>query len=117
VKLEKVSAALNGGQTAIISIGLATVMATGGAARGASSSLTVGDLVLVNGLILQLSLPLQVRRTTPPLVPGPWPLAPGPWSLAPGSLRAPSRPLPCHVPRTPTVCFSLASPPVVSCEL
>ncbi|CAI5472090.1 unnamed protein product [Closterium sp. Yama58-4] len=58
VNLEKVSAALNGGQTTIISIGLAAVMAMAGL-RVAVGRMTVGDLVLVNGLILQLSLPLQ----------------------------------------------------------
>ncbi|GJP48473.1 hypothetical protein CLOM_g7750 [Closterium sp. NIES-68] len=58
VRLEKVSAALNGGQTTIISIGLAAVMAMAGL-RVAVGRMTVGDLVLVNGLILQLSLPLQ----------------------------------------------------------
>lgn len=55
---ERLSAALNAGQAVILSVGIAAVMALAGlnVARGLS---TVGDLVLANGLILQLSGPLQ----------------------------------------------------------
>ena len=58
VHLEYVSAALNGGQSVIIAVGLGAVMAMAGLRVGAGS-MTIGDLVLVNGLVLQLSLPLQ----------------------------------------------------------
>jgi ABC-type transport system involved in Fe-S cluster assembly fused permease/ATPase subunit len=53
---------LNAGQAVILSVGIAAVMALAGlnVARGLS---TVGDLVLANGLILQLSGPLQVLST------------------------------------------------------
>ncbi|KAG0582977.1 hypothetical protein M758_3G101900 [Ceratodon purpureus] len=58
LQAERLSAALNAGQAIILSIGIAAVMALAGlkVARGLS---TVGDLVLANGLILQLSGPLQ----------------------------------------------------------
>lgn len=56
--LETISAALNGGQSTIIAIGLAAVMGMAGMRIG-KGLMTVGDLVLVNGLVLQLSLPLQ----------------------------------------------------------
>lgn len=50
---------MNAGQAFILSVGIAAVMALAGlkVARGVT---TVGDLVLANGLILQLSGPLQV---------------------------------------------------------
>jgi len=53
---------LNAGQAFILSVGIAAVMALAGlkVARGVT---TVGDLVLANGLILQLSGPLQVLLT------------------------------------------------------
>lgn len=78
VHLEYVSAALNGGQSVIIAVGLGAVMAMAGLRVGAGS-MTIGDLVLVNGLVLQLSLPLQVR---PPAHP---PLGMGERSAAPVS--------------------------------
>lgn len=55
---ERLSAALNAGQAFILSVGIASVMAIAGlqVAQGTS---TIGDLVLANGLILQLSGPLQ----------------------------------------------------------
>ena len=59
LEAERLSAALNAGQAIILSVGIAAVMAMTGlkVARGLT---TVGDLVLANGLILQLSGPLQV---------------------------------------------------------
>lgn len=53
---------MNAGQAIILSIGIAAVMAIAGlkVARGVT---TIGDLVLANGLILQLSGPLQVLFT------------------------------------------------------
>jgi ABC transporter ATM len=58
LEAERLSAALNAGQAFILSVGIAAVMALAGlkVARGVT---TVGDLVLANGLILQLSGPLQ----------------------------------------------------------
>eukprot|EP00271_Cylindrocystis_brebissonii_P011636 TRINITY_DN29520_c0_g1_i1.p1 TRINITY_DN29520_c0_g1~~TRINITY_DN29520_c0_g1_i1.p1 ORF type:complete len:886 (+),score=112.14 TRINITY_DN29520_c0_g1_i1:332-2989(+) len=58
IDLEYISAALNGGQSLIVSVGLALVMAMSGNLVVAGA-MTVGDLVLVNGLVLQLSSPLQ----------------------------------------------------------
>lgn len=62
MEAERLSAALNAGQAIILSLGIAAVMALVGlkVARGLT---TVGDLVLANGLILQLSGPLQVLST------------------------------------------------------
>ncbi|KAL3700724.1 hypothetical protein R1sor_018746 [Riccia sorocarpa] len=55
---ERLSAALNAGQALILAMGVAAVMALTGmnVARG---TMTIGDLVLANGLILQISGPLQ----------------------------------------------------------
>ncbi|KAI5084448.1 hypothetical protein GOP47_0000617 [Adiantum capillus-veneris] len=55
---ERLSAALNAGQAFILAAGVAAVMALAGLSvlRG---SMTIGDLILANGLILQLSGPLQ----------------------------------------------------------
>ncbi|XP_024389838.1 ABC transporter B family member 23, mitochondrial [Physcomitrium patens] len=58
LEAERLSAALNAGQAIILSLGIAAVMGLAGwnVTRGIT---TVGDLVLANGLILQLSGPLQ----------------------------------------------------------
>ncbi len=56
---ERLSAALNGGQALILSLGIAAVMSLAGL-QVAQGTMTIGDLVLANGLILQLSGPLQV---------------------------------------------------------
>lgn len=59
IKTEAISATLNAGQSVILSFGLTAVLAV--AAMGtAASSMTAGDLVLVQGLLLQLWGPLQV---------------------------------------------------------
>eukprot|EP00850_Spirogloea_muscicola_P006557 SM000031S11566 [mRNA] locus=s31:365488:371156:- [translate_table: standard] len=58
VEAEYISAKLNGGQALILALGVATVMAMAGM-RVAKGIMTAGDLVLANGLILQLSVPLQ----------------------------------------------------------
>ncbi|CAM6086696.1 unnamed protein product [Calypogeia fissa] len=55
---ERLSAALNAGQALILSLGIAAVMAFTGL-NVAERRMTVGDLVLANGLILQISGPLQ----------------------------------------------------------
>ncbi|KAM7532444.1 hypothetical protein Aperf_G00000133066 [Anoplocephala perfoliata] len=69
IKTSTSLAALNFGQVAIFSAGLAATMAlvagqidpaaAVAAASKAASGLTVGDLVLVNGLLFQLSVPLN----------------------------------------------------------
>lgn len=61
---ERLSAALNAGQALILAMGVAAVMALTGmnVARG---TMTIGDLVLANGLILQISGPLQVHNLFP----------------------------------------------------
>ncbi|MCO5582225.1 hypothetical protein L7F22_036117 [Adiantum nelumboides] len=58
IDAERLSAALNAGQAFILAAGVAAVMALAGLSviRG---SMTIGDLILANGLILQLSGPLQ----------------------------------------------------------
>ena len=59
IKTEGISATLNAGQSVILSIGLTAVLAV--AALGSpGSAMTAGDLVLVQGLLLQLWGPLQV---------------------------------------------------------
>ena len=59
IKTEGISATLNAGQSVILSIGLTAVLAV--AALGSQgTTMTAGDLVLVQGLLLQLWGPLQV---------------------------------------------------------
>lgn len=61
IKTEAISATLNAGQSVILSFGLTAVLAV--AAMGsATTSMTAGDLVLVQGLLLQLWGPLQVPQ-------------------------------------------------------
>lgn len=55
---ERLSATLNAGQAFILATGVAVVMALAGLSV-IHGSMTIGDLVLANGLILQLSGPLQ----------------------------------------------------------
>ena len=59
VKSQKTLAVLNLGQTATVAIGV-TVMMWRAAAGVAAGRLTVGDLVLVNAYLLQLSAPLSM---------------------------------------------------------
>jgi ATP-binding cassette subfamily B protein len=59
VKSQKTLAVLNLGQTLIVAIGV-TVMTWQAAAGVAAGKLTVGDLVLVNAYLLQLSAPLSM---------------------------------------------------------
>lgn len=61
IKTEGINATLNAGQSVILSIGLTAVLAV--AALGSpGSTMTAGDLVLVQGLLLQLWGPLQVLK-------------------------------------------------------
>lgn len=55
---EYLSATLNGGQAAILSVGIAAVMVVTGL-QVAKGMVGIGSLVLVNGLILQVASPLQ----------------------------------------------------------
>ncbi|KAH7431384.1 hypothetical protein KP509_08G045800 [Ceratopteris richardii] len=55
---EHLSATLNAGQAFILAAGVASVMALSGLSV-TQGSMTIGDLVLANGLILQISAPLQ----------------------------------------------------------
>ncbi|GAB4819537.1 hypothetical protein N2152v2_006583 [Parachlorella kessleri] len=56
VKLEGVSAALNAGQAVVLAVGLTAVLV---AATTAGTGLTPGDLVFIQGMLLQLWAPLN----------------------------------------------------------
>jgi len=59
IKTEGISATLNAGQSVILSIGLTAVLAVAALGSQTGIAMTAGDLVLVQGLLLQLWGPLQ----------------------------------------------------------
>lgn len=65
IKTEGISATLNAGQSVILSIGLTAVLAVAALGSQTGIAMTAGDLVLVQGLLLQLWGPLQVLHLTP----------------------------------------------------
>lgn len=68
IKTEQLSATLNAGQAVILAVGLTAILMAailggggggGGAAAAAGTLVTAGDLVMIQGLLLQLWAPLQ----------------------------------------------------------
>lgn len=59
IQTERLSALLNAGQSAILTIGLMLVLIAALVSAPATRPVTAGDLVLLQGLLLQLWSPLQ----------------------------------------------------------
>eukprot|EP00955_Chlamydomonas_euryale_P105320 365630-Chlamydomonas_euryale.AAC.34 len=61
-RTERLGAMLNGGQAIILALGMSSVMLTAVLlGRGPGGNATPGDLVMIQGLLLQLWAPLQVK--------------------------------------------------------